>query len=75
MESDVQLHRTALAGEPRLRVVFVDTSIALGLPVGSTLGDVAHWVEDIARQHNGSLLSIDVRMAARRNAPALAGAH
>ncbi|MGO8738899.1 hypothetical protein [Rhodoblastus sp.] len=71
----MQLHHTALAGEPRLRVVFADTSIALGLPVGSTLGDVADWVEDIARQHNGSLLSIDVRMAARRNAPALAGTH
>lgn len=71
----MQLHHTALAGEPRLQVVFADTSIALGLPVGSTLGDVADWVEDIARQHNGSLLSIDVRMAARRNAPALAGTH
>ena len=71
----MQLHHKPQSGEPRLRVIFADASIALGIPAGSTLADVADWVDDIARQHNGSLLSIDVRMAERRNAPALAGAH
>jgi hypothetical protein len=75
MESHMQLHHMAQAGEPRLRVVFADTSIALGLPPGSTLGDVADWVGDIARLHKGSLLSIDVKMAALRSAPASAGTH
>jgi hypothetical protein len=75
MESDMQLHHAAQRGEPRLRVVFANTSIALGLPIGATLGDVADWIGDNARQHNGSLLSIDVRMSARRSAPALAGTH
>jgi hypothetical protein len=74
MESDMQLHHTARAGEPRLRVVFANTSIAMGLPAGSTLGDIAEWVGDTARLHNGSLRSIDVIMAAR-HAPAPAGAH
>jgi len=69
------LHHKPQSGEPRLRVIFADASIALRMPAGSTLADVADWVDDIARQHNGSLLSIDVRMAERRNAPALAGAH
>ena len=63
------------AGEPRLRVVFADTSFALGLPAGSTLGELADWVADIARQHKGSLLAIDVRMAPRRSMPSLAGTH
>jgi hypothetical protein len=74
MESDMQLHHRPQTGEPRLRVIFADGSIALGMPVGSTLGDIADWVDDIARRHNDSLLSIDVRMAARRAAPALVGA-
>jgi hypothetical protein len=39
MESEVHLHQTA--GEPRLRVVFANTSVAMGLPAGSTLGDIA----------------------------------
>jgi hypothetical protein len=75
MESDMQLQHTRQIGEPRLRVVFANKSIALGLPVGATLGDVADWVGDIARQHNGSLLSIDVTVAARRNAARPAGGH
>jgi hypothetical protein len=73
MGSHIQYHHTALAGEPRLRVVFANKSIALGLPVGATLGDIAEWVGDRARLHNGSLRSIDVTMAARR-APAHDGA-
>ncbi len=50
-------------------------SIALGLPAGSTLGDVAIWVRDIARLHKGSPLSIDIRMTARGAATALTGTH
>jgi hypothetical protein len=64
----MQLHQTALAGEPRLRVVFASKSIALGLPTGSTLGDIAEWIGDRAREHNGALRSIDVKMATRRGA-------
>ncbi|WP_294532714.1 hypothetical protein [uncultured Rhodoblastus sp.] len=71
----MELHRSPQRGEPRLRVVFANRSIALGLPLGSTLGDVADWVGDIARLHNGPLLSIDVRLAAARGAAALAGTH
>lgn len=64
--SDMQHHHTPLAGEPRLRVVFANKSIAVGLPDGATLGEVAEWVGDIARRHNGSLRSIDVKMTGRR---------
>jgi hypothetical protein len=71
----MELHQTPQPGEPRLRVVFANRSMALGLPPGSTLGDVADWVEEIARLHNGPLLSIAVRMSARGAAPANAGAH
>ena len=67
-------HHHPQPGEPRLRVVFADTSIALGLPAGSTLGDLADRVADIARRHKGSLLAVDVRMAPRAM-PSLAGAH
>jgi hypothetical protein len=70
----MQYHHTARAGEPRLRVIFANKAIAIGLPVGATLGEVAEWVGDISRLHNGSLRSIDVKMAARR-ALALDGAH
>jgi hypothetical protein len=66
MENGMELHQPRQIGEPRLRVVFGGKSIALGLPVGATLGDVADWIGDVARQHNGPLLSIDVRLAARR---------
>jgi hypothetical protein len=69
----MELHQTPQPGEPRLRVVFANKSIAAGLPLGSTLGDVAVWVEDNARLHNGALLSIDVRMSARGVAVAHAG--
>ncbi len=69
------LRQLPQAGEPRLRVVFADMSIALGLPAGSTLGDVADWVGDIARMHKGSPLAIDIRMAARGAASALTGTH
>jgi hypothetical protein len=68
MESEMQYHQTALAGEPRLRVVFANKSVAMGLPAGSTLGDIAEWAGDVARKHNGQLRSIDVKMAARHAA-------
>jgi hypothetical protein len=75
MESDMELHQPRQLGEPRLRVVFANKSIALGLPLGATLGDVADWVGDIARQHNGPLKRIDVRLTARQAVPAHAGTH
>jgi len=75
MESDMQAHHDRQAGEPRLRVVFADTSIALGFPARSTLGELADRVAEIARQHKGLLLAIDVRMARRRVMPGLAGTH
>jgi hypothetical protein len=74
MESDMRIHHTALPGEPRLRVVFGNSPIAIGLPVGSTLGDIAEWAGDIARRHNGALQSLDVKMAACSD-PARAAAH
>ncbi len=61
------LHHKPQRGEPRLRVIFADGPIALGMPVGSTLADVADRVDHIARQHNGSLLSIDVSCAPSRS--------
>ncbi|MBB4197114.1 hypothetical protein CCR94_13835 [Rhodoblastus sphagnicola] len=64
----MQFHHAALAGEPRLRVVFANKSIALGLPSGSTLGDIAAWVEDRSHRHNGLLRSVHVKMASRRAA-------
>ncbi len=61
----MQLHQTALTGEPRLRVVFANKSVALGLPAGSTLGDIADWIGDVARIHNGPLQSIAVKLSPR----------
>jgi hypothetical protein len=69
------LRHLPLAGEPRLRVNFNDASIAVGLPVGSTIGELADWVDGIARLHKSSLLSIDIRMAARNAAPAVERNH
>ena len=60
----MQLHQMALAGEPRLRVVFGNTPVAMGLPAGSTLGDIAEWVGDVARNHNGPVRSIAIKMSA-----------
>ena len=67
----MRTHHTARPGEPRLRIVFADTSFALGLPVCPTFGDIADWVEDIARLHNSHPLSIDIRFGAQ--APPRAG--
>lgn len=66
----MQLCQMALAGEPRLRVVFETKPVARGLPAGSTLGDIAEWIGDIARNHNGPVRSIDVKMSAGRAAAA-----
>ena len=66
----MKLHLATLADESRLRVVFANKSIAMGLPVNSTLGDIAEWVGDVARKHNGPLRSIEVTMAS-----SFAGAH
>jgi hypothetical protein len=75
MENSMELHQPLQPGEPRLRVVFAGKSIALGLPLGATLGDVADWIGDVARLHNGPLLSIDLRLAGRPRAPAPFGPH
>ena len=64
----MQAHQMALTGEPRLRVVFGNKPVAIGLPAGSTLGDIAEWIGDAARNHNGPLRSIAIRMSARRAA-------
>ena len=67
----MQLHQMALAGEPRLRVVFGNKPVAMGLPLNSTLGDIAEWIGDVARKHNGPVRSINVKMSARRVAAPL----
>jgi hypothetical protein len=74
-EGEMHLHHMALAGEPRLRVVFADRSIALGLPIGATLGDVAEWVNDVTRSHNDALVAIDIRMAVSPGLTACDAAH
>jgi hypothetical protein len=61
----MRAHHTARPGEPRLRIVFADTSFALGVPVCPTFGDIADWVEDIARLHDSHPLSIDIRFGAQ----------
>jgi hypothetical protein len=66
MESEMQLHQVALAGGPRLRVIFGNKPVAMSLQAGSTLGDIAEWVGDVARIHNGPVRSIAIRMAATR---------
>jgi hypothetical protein len=71
----MRVHHLVRNDRPRLRVVFGATSRAFGLPVGSTLGDVALWAGDIARRHNGALRSIDIKMTARKVAPPFAGTH
>jgi hypothetical protein len=65
----MRLHHEVAAGEPRLRIVFADTSIAVELRDCPTLGDIAGRVDDIARLHEASPLSIDVRFSAHRPAP------
>jgi hypothetical protein len=75
MENGMEMHQPQHLGEPRLRVVFAGKSIALGLPLGATLGDVADWIGDVARLHNGPLLSIDVRLAGRRGESPPIGPH
>ena len=61
----MRTHHSARPGEPRLRIIFADTSFALGLPVCPTFGDIADWVEDIARLHDSHPLSIDIRFGAQ----------
>jgi hypothetical protein len=61
MESEMPLNQMTLAGEPRLRVVFGTKPVAMGLPAGSTLGDIAEWVGDVARSHNGPVRSIAIK--------------
>jgi hypothetical protein len=61
----MRTHHTARRGEPRLRIVFADTSFALGLPVCPTFGDIADWVEDISSLHDSHPLAIDIRFGAQ----------
>lgn len=65
----MQLHQAALAGEPRLRVVFGNKPVAMGFPAGATVGDIAEWVGNVARNHNGPVRSIAIKMSARRAPP------
>ena len=61
----MNLHQTMRPNAPRLRMVFASGPVALGVPAGATFGDIADWAGDIARQ-KGSLLAVDVRLAARQ---------
>lgn len=62
----MRLHHEVTAGQPRLRIVFADTSFAVDLRDDPTLGDIAGRVDDIARLHEAVPLSIDVRFSAHR---------
>lgn len=64
-EKHMLTHSSVRTGEPRLRVIYANKSVALGLPSGSTLGD-------IARAHNGRWRSIDVKLCAQP-VPSFAG--
>jgi class 3 adenylate cyclase len=65
----MHLHHHSAAGEPRLRVVFADTSFAVDLRDCTTFGDIANRVDEIARLHEASPLFIDVRLGAHSGAP------
>ena len=62
----MQPFHTPLPTEPRLRVVFGDSSVSFGLSSRTTLADVAGWVEDVARIHHSAPVAIDVTLAATR---------
>jgi hypothetical protein len=62
----MRLHHDVTAGQPRLRIVFADTSFAVDLRDYPTLGDIAGQVDDIARHHEAAPLSVDVTFSARR---------
>ena len=55
----------ARASESRLRVVFEDDEVSFGFPTMATLGDVADWVEGLAKLHDSALVAIDVKMPRR----------
>lgn len=63
----MSLHQTMRPNMPRLRMVFAGGAVALGMPAGATLGDIADWAGDVARQ-KGSLLAVDIKMASRKAA-------
>jgi hypothetical protein len=60
----MQNFHTTQASEPRLRVVFEDAEVSFGFYPGATLGDVASWVEGIARLRACPPVAIDITMAA-----------
>jgi len=64
----MSLQQTMRPNAPRLRMVFAGGAVALGMPAGATLGDIADWAGDVARQ-KGSLLAVDIRMASRQRSP------
>jgi len=45
-----------------LRVVFEDDQVSFGFSTITTLGDVADWVEGLARLHDGAVVAVDVKM-------------
>ncbi len=57
----------ARANESRLRVVFRDDQVSFGFPASATLGDVADWIEGVARFRHGAVIAIDVTMPALIN--------
>ena len=61
--------------EPRLRVVFTETCLALDLPAGATWGDMAERVTRLARRRRSAPAAIDIRMAAPRANLAMADMH
>ena len=57
----------ARANKSRLRVVFRDDQVSFGFPASATLGDVADWIEDVARFRHGAVIAIDVTIPALTN--------
>jgi hypothetical protein len=46
----------------RLRAVFDDDEVSVGVPPSVTLADVADWVDGVSRFHTGAPLAIDVTL-------------
>ena len=57
----------ARKSEARLRVIFADDQVSLGLPAGATLGDVAYWVAALANLHDSAVVSIKLTAPMRRS--------
>jgi hypothetical protein len=60
----IQVH--AAEDENRLRFVFGDRVVALGLGAGVTFGEVARALGELTQRHYGNPVGIDFRLATRR---------